>query len=229
MHSALTCALAYPLGSHHMIRMEIALGSMISGSSRDGQDVPDIDQEVIVRLNKVNRRLEADEVHLSGRYTRLADSGAREVRPNGFIREPEGPKPDYTRKIGARGLDLVPDEMIERIAEHFFQGGLKYEPDNWRRGTDPDSLERYRRSAARHFVDWINGKTDEDHAAAATWNMFIYEINLRESRRLMDEQDVLTVVAGVRVTPEEPKLTAYERGEFGPRPTLADFRAEEED
>lgn len=117
--------------------------------------------------------------------TKLNDSGAREVKPSGFIREPRDPaKPNYVPILTARGLDIVPVELIQRIAEHYYQGGLKYEPDNWKRGTDPESLERNRVSAAGHFTDWLNGKTDEDHAIAALWNMITYEINRRASHGL---------------------------------------------
>lgn len=107
----------------------------------------------------------------------LADSGARETKPSGFTREPEGEKPNYVPIFTARGLDIVPHELIERVAEHYYQGGCKYAPNNWRRGTDAESLERNRRSAARHFVAWLNGETDEDHLAAVAWNMITYEIN----------------------------------------------------
>jgi hypothetical protein len=107
----------------------------------------------------------------------LADSGARQVAANGFTREPEFDRPDYVPMLLARGLDLVPTELIVRIAEHYYQGGLKYEPNNWMRGTDPIALERNRRSAARHFIAWLHGDEDEDHLSAATWNMITYELN----------------------------------------------------
>ena len=107
----------------------------------------------------------------------LADSGARTVTDNGFTREPELDRPDYLPLLLARGLDLVPAELVVRIAEHYYRGGLKYAPNNWMRGTDADSLERNRRSAARHFVQWLHGEEDEDHLAAVAWNMITYEIN----------------------------------------------------
>ena len=111
----------------------------------------------------------------------LADSGARQVTENGFVREPEMGKPDYLSMLVARGLEQVPTELIVRIAEHYYQGGLKYAPRNWMKGTDPASLERNRRSAARHFVAWLRGDEDEDHLAAVTWNMITYELNKRRT------------------------------------------------
>lgn len=109
--------------------------------------------------------------------TTLPDSGVRETKANGFMREPEGRRPNYVPLLTARGIEIVPEELIIRIAEHYYQGGLKYAPDNWRKGTDRESLERNRRSAARHFAAWLRGETDEDHLAAATWNMITHEIN----------------------------------------------------
>lgn len=113
----------------------------------------------------------------------LADSGARQVLENGFTREPELDRPDYLPLLTARGIELVPRELILRIAEHYFQGGLKYAPNNWRLGTDPATLERNRRSAVRHLVQWLRGDDDEDHLAAVTWNMITYEINRRSATR----------------------------------------------
>ena len=110
-------------------------------------------------------------------YRPLVDSGAREVQPNGFTREPDGDKPDLSWLFTVRGLELVPRELIERIAEHYDNGAAKYSADNWRRGTDPASLARYRRSVARHIFAWFRNETDEDHAAAVAWNLFTCEIN----------------------------------------------------
>src|ERR1700749_4175292 len=107
----------------------------------------------------------------------LADSGAREVAENGFTREPDAEKPDLSWLFTVRGIELVPQEIIERIAGHFANGAEKYAPDNWRRGTSPEALARYKRSLARHIFQWFRGESDEDHAAAVAWNIFVYEIN----------------------------------------------------
>lgn len=114
---------------------------------------------------------------------KLADSGARTVLENGFTREPELDRPDYLPLLVARGIELVPRELVMRIAEHYYQGGLKYAPNNWRLGTAPGVLERNRRSAARHLVQWLRNETDEDHLAAVVWNMITYEINARSNTR----------------------------------------------
>lgn len=115
------------------------------------------------------------------RYLPLQDSGAREVQSNGFTREPDADKPDLSWLFTVRGLELVPRELIERIAEHYDNGARKYSADNWRRGTDPLSLLRYKRSITRHLFAWFRGEGDEDHAAAVAWNLFTYEINAMEA------------------------------------------------
>jgi hypothetical protein len=107
----------------------------------------------------------------------LADSGRRHTNEAGFTREPDDDKQDLTWIFDIEGLDLVPRELIERLAAHYTNGARKYSPDNWRLGTDPTSLARYRRSAARHVFAWWRGEQDEDHAAAIAWNVFTYEIN----------------------------------------------------
>jgi hypothetical protein len=38
-----------------------------------------------------------------------------------------------------------------------------------------EEMERFRESAARHFVQWMNGERDEDHAAAVVFNLNGYE------------------------------------------------------
>jgi hypothetical protein len=120
----------------------------------------------------------------------LQDSGAREVQPNGFTREPDADKPDLTWLFTVRGLDLVPRELIERIAEHYDNGAAKYSAHNWRKGTDPASLARYRRSVARHIFAWFRGETDEDHAAAVAWNLFTCEINAALASRMDNVHDL---------------------------------------
>lgn len=96
----------------------------------------------------------------------LNDSGARQVDDRGFVREPDYDKPDLSWIFTTRGIEMVPRELIERIAAHFANGALKYSADNWRLGTTPAALARYERSLARHIFAWYQGDTSEDHAAA---------------------------------------------------------------
>ena len=109
----------------------------------------------------------------------LADSGRRHVNEAGFTREPDDDKRDLSWIFDTEGIELIPRELIERIAAHYAAGAQKYAPDNWRLGTDPASLARYRRSMMRHAFAWWKRENDEDHAAAVAWNLFTYEINTR--------------------------------------------------
>lgn len=58
---------------------------------------------------------------------------------------------------------------LHRLALHM-ENGIKagYDARNWERGI---SLGRFLDSAIRHTLQELNGEEDEDHAAAAFWNM----------------------------------------------------------
>jgi hypothetical protein len=70
--------------------------------------------------------------------------------------------------------------ILERLAVHVTKGAAKY-PDvapgvpNWTLAAGPEEQQRYRASAARHFVQWMRGDQDEDHAAAVVFNINGYE------------------------------------------------------
>jgi len=117
--------------------------------------------------------------------TALVDSGEREVTASGFMREPDADKPDLSWIFTVEGLEIVPKELIVRIARHYHEGGKKYAPDNWKKGTDQASLARNLRSLTRHLFQWFRGEQDEDHLAAVVWNLITYEIN--SSKALQDD------------------------------------------
>lgn len=90
----------------------------------------------------------------------------------GMVRSSSADKTDYTL-----AFDGV---MLQRWAEHLTKATkppASYPKRNWLkagRGTPEDkaaTLERYRESAARHFIQWLQGKQDEDHAAAVFFNI----------------------------------------------------------
>lgn len=57
---------------------------------------------------------------------------------------------------------------MERDARHMENGAVKYGPRNWELG---QPLSRFLDSAIRHLVKWTQGHRDEDHLAAARWNI----------------------------------------------------------
>ena len=98
----------------------------------------------------------------------VKDSGERMQFSSGMVRDTAAGKIDYWRGF------IGP--MFKRLCIHITKGAVKY-PDvtpgvpNWTLASGEAELQRYRESAARHFVQWLDGDTDEDHAAAVEFNI----------------------------------------------------------
>jgi len=89
----------------------------------------------------------------------VKDSGERKEYETGSVRD---------RRKGKGRYDLLPPKGIKRLAVHFENGAIKYKDRNWESGIPiGDFLD----SATRHIFDYLDGKTDEDHLAAAAWNI----------------------------------------------------------
>ena len=95
------------------------------------------------------------------------DSGARAEFEGGGHRDTEDGKTDYTLAFDG--------PMFERYAQLMTRGAVKYEARNWMKFTDQAAQDRARRSLARHFMQYMNGETDEDHAAAIIFNLNVIE------------------------------------------------------
>jgi len=95
-------------------------------------------------------------------YT-VKDSGQRESFAGGMVRDVTTGKVDYT---------LVLDgPMFERWAAHLTKGAAKYGKGNWLKAEGEAERQRFRESAFRHFMAWMRGDADEDHAAACVFNI----------------------------------------------------------
>jgi len=70
--------------------------------------------------------------------------------------------------------DLIPYEILIRVANQFSYGAEKYGENNWRLG-NKDETDIFKQSAFRHLFQWANGETDEDHAAALITNLMMFE------------------------------------------------------
>jgi hypothetical protein len=98
----------------------------------------------------------------------IKDSGKREQFESGMQRDTQEGKVDYWR------VPIGP--MFKRWAEHVTKGAVKY-PDvqpgvpNWTLAAGEAELHRFKASAFRHFIQWLNGDRDEDHAAAVIFNV----------------------------------------------------------
>ena len=115
----------------------------------------------------------------------VKDSGSRQEFDSGMVRDTQEGKINYTR--------IFNGVMAGRWAEHMTKGEAKY-PDvapgvaNWTLADSPEEVERFRQSATRHFVAWLNGEIDEDHAAGVYFN-----IDGAETTRKKIEDDELAL------------------------------------
>lgn len=107
----------------------------------------------------------------------LKDSGERHEFASGMRRDVSTDKVLW---------HLVADgPMLGRWAEHLTKGNRKYDLDrkpgeapNWMKAEGIEELERFRESAVRHFMQWLYGRRDEDHAAAVFFNLNGFEYTL---------------------------------------------------
>lgn len=90
------------------------------------------------------------------------DSGLREEFPTGSRRD---------TRTGKGRYDLLPPYAIQRLAQVYERGAAKYGDRNWEKG---QPLSRFLDSALRHTFQVLEGKTDEDHAGQAAWNLLAF-------------------------------------------------------
>lgn len=92
-------------------------------------------------------------------YNKVLDSGERQEFSTGSVRDTQS---------GKGRFDLLPFHALTRLAQHFENGAVKYGDNNWRRG---QNTRRYMSSAFRHLTKYMLKQKDEDHLAAALWNI----------------------------------------------------------
>ena len=80
-----------------------------------------------------------------------------------MVRDVTDDKIDYTLALDG--------PMFKRLAIHLTKGAQKYAKRNWMKARGEEELNRFKESATRHFMQWLNGDTDEDHAAAVIFNI----------------------------------------------------------
>ena len=90
----------------------------------------------------------------------IDDSGARiSYGDEKAIREPS---------TGKGRFDLITPFGLTRLAKWYELGSKKYSDRNWEKGMP---FSRYVDSAFRHLTKFMMGMEDEDHLAAAVWNL----------------------------------------------------------
>lgn len=101
------------------------------------------------------------------------DTGARDHYTSGMQREPAAGRPRFDLLLP----EAVPyqDQLLTRFAALMERGAEKYESRNWEKADSPEEMARMKASAFRHFMQWMCGETDEDHAAAVLFNVLAAE------------------------------------------------------
>lgn len=94
------------------------------------------------------------------------DSGERQNFESGMVRDTQEGKPRY---------DLIDEPMLTRWAELMARGASKYGENNWQKANSEEELQRFKASGFRHFIAWIRGDDDEDHAAGVMYNIMAAE------------------------------------------------------
>ena len=89
----------------------------------------------------------------------LKDSGERRQFTTGAVRD---------RAVGKGRYDLLATQMMMRLARHYESGAIKYSDRNWEKGME---FSVYVDAAMRHLTKYLAGWNDEDHLAAAIWNI----------------------------------------------------------
>lgn len=101
----------------------------------------------------------------------VKDSGERQQFSTGAVRDVSIDKPRP---------DLVSPFFLERLGHHLHKGAKKYSEWNWAKGI-PNS--RCYESAMRHLMQFAQGDTDEDHLAAAAFNIMVIIHNQEVAER----------------------------------------------
>lgn len=90
------------------------------------------------------------------------DSGERAEYSTGMVRDTATNKPRY---------DLCWLPLLTRWAQLMSRGAVKYGANNWQKARTQEELDRFKESAFRHLVQWLEGDESEDHAAAVIFNL----------------------------------------------------------
>lgn len=97
------------------------------------------------------------------------------IKNNNKIKELKGglKKDDLESKIR---FDLIPPELLERVAIQFTNGSKKYGVDNWREAKTKEQEHIFIEAAYRHFIKALTKLDDgEDHISACITNLMMYE------------------------------------------------------
>lgn len=97
------------------------------------------------------------------------DSGERQEYSTGMKRDIQKGKPAF--HLITPSVLPYDEQMLTRWAALMTRGAEKYGERNWELAKTEEELERFKASAFRHFMQWLTGEDDEDHAAAVMFNI----------------------------------------------------------
>lgn len=108
----------------------------------------------------------------------VKDSGQRQEYDSGMVRDLQDGKArfDLLMPLG------VPysEQFLTRWAVHMAKGAEKYGDRNFEKADSEEEVARFRSSAFRHFMQWLSGLRDEDHAAAVAYNIMAAEMTMQK-------------------------------------------------
>ena len=103
-----------------------------------------------------------------GKYE-VKDSGKRFESEDGMVRDTSEGKPQFSLMF-PKGIPYE-DQLMTRVADLYYKGGVKYGERNWEKSNTEQSLAKHEDCLMRHVVKFLLGMEDEDHAAAVVWNV----------------------------------------------------------
>lgn len=135
------------------------------------------------------------------------DSGERQEFDSGMKRDTEAGKPRFDLLIP----DGVPyeDQLLTRFAMLLARGAEKYDARNWEQANSAEEVARAKSSAFRHFMQWLCGEVDEDHAVATMFNIMVVET---VGPRVPDDSSHYARVAD-RILSNRPGVTVVDETE----------------
>lgn len=123
------------------------------------------------------------------------DSGERAEFASGMVRDVERGKPRFDLLLPL-GIPYR-EQLLTRFADLMARGAEKYNPRNWEQADSTDELARAKSSAFRHFIQWMAGERDEDHAAAVMFGLMAAEAISWKLRQSEDMSDLLAKALGL--------------------------------
>lgn len=101
------------------------------------------------------------------------DNGTRTEFDSGMQREIKAGLPRFELLV-PEGVPYS-EQMLTRLASLVAKGAEKYASRDWEQACTQEELESFRASAHRHFMQFMCGESDEDHAAAVMFNVMAVE------------------------------------------------------